>query len=249
MVLLRPHHPRICRGYLERAGAPERRWPTRARACAARGRETCFRRNRITFGIIEICLMAIILSVVAPPRHCEARAKQSIHLQADSMDCFVASLLAMTEMPREFMLTRTAAPFRRGHARHRRRQPLAGADQPGLLRLCRPVRRLHRRDHPARADRASATRGRSAGAHRQLLRADRGRRIRSRRPPGQGQPLLAALVRRAEPGRRRGRHACDRRICRAPSVMVASGGADAGGEAVRRRPALRQDRRALGQAI
>ena len=54
------------------------------------------------------------------------------------------------------MLT-NPAPFRRRHAGHRRRQPLAGPDQRGLLGLRRPVRRRHRRHHPAGADRSSAS--------------------------------------------------------------------------------------------
>ena len=66
---------------------------------------------------------------------------------------------------------------------------------------------------------------------------------------GQGQSLVAALVCRVEPGWRRGRHACDRGVCRAPAVLVASAGTDAGRETVRQDHALRQDRSALGQAI
>ena len=56
----------------------------------------------------------------------------------------------------------------------------------------------YRRHHPARADRSSAAVRRSAVAHRELLRADRGRRLRSRRSPGEGQPLDPALECRAD---------------------------------------------------
>ena len=48
--------------------------------------------------------------------------------------------------------------------------------------------------------------------------------FRSRRPPGQGQPLEPALVRGDDAGRRRRRDAGDRGIRRAPSVLVAPAG-------------------------
>src|SRR5205814_1485402 len=99
---------------------------------------------------------------------------------------------------------------------------MAGAHQPGLLGVCRPVRRLHGSNDPARADRPSAARGRSAVVHRQLLRADRRRRIRSRRAAGQGQPLEPALVRGDDARRRRCRDAGDRRVRRTPPVLAAS---------------------------
>src|SRR5205809_3515666 len=55
---------------------------------------------------------------------------------------------------------------------------------------------------PARADRPSAAGGRSVVADRKLLRAGRRRRLRSRRPHGQGQPFKPALVRGDDAGRR-----------------------------------------------
>jgi len=51
-----------------------------------------------------------------------------------------------------------------------------------LLGLCRSVRRGDGSDHPAGADRPSATCRRPAVADGQFLRADHGRRVRSRRP-------------------------------------------------------------------
>jgi len=70
-------------------------------------------------------------------------------------------------------------------------------------------------------------------AHRQLLRADCGRRLRSRSSPGQGQPFDPTLVRGAVARRRRAGNAGDRGVCRAPPVMVAAAAEDAGGQAVR----------------
>ena len=209
--------------------------PVRARGRAgawgaARGaRRVSASAKSITSGVIELTAIAAILH----QRHCER--SEAIHCSAcGKMDCFAP--LAMTvprNPPRTSMLTKDPAPLRRRHKGHRRRQLLAGQDQPGLLGLCRPVRRRHRRHHPAGADRASGARRRSAGAHRQLLRADRGRRLRSRHSPGQGQPLVAALVRRDDARRRRGRDAGHRRVRRAPAVMVAPAGGISAGRAVR----------------
>ena len=50
------------------------------------------------------------------------------------------------------------------------------------------------------------------------------RGVRSRRPPGQGQPLEPALVRGDDARRRRRRDAGDRRVRRAPPVLVAPAG-------------------------
>ena len=97
-------------------------------------------------------------------------------------------------------------------------------------------------EHPER-------RRRSVGAHRRLLRADRARRLRSRRSPGQGQPLDAALVGRTDPGPRRRRGAGDGRIRRAAAVMVAPAGHVSRGHGVRTDLALCQGRGGLGQAI
>ena len=213
-----------------RPGAAGRR---RARACAARA--ACAEIHYL--GVIEICLMAIILSALSP-RHCEERMRRAIHLATSEIWIARRFVPRNDEMLREFMLTKAAAPVRRRHPRHRRRQPLAGTHQPGLLGLCRPVRRLHRRDHPARADRASAARGRSAGDHRELLRADRGRRIRSRRPPGEGQPLLAALVRGAGQGGGDVATLATAVFAERRPSWSHQQAQDAGGEAVRGDPAL-----------
>ncbi len=60
---------------------------------------------------------------------------------------------------------------------------------------------------------------------------------------------VAALERRTVAGRRRGRDARDRRVRRAPPVLVAPAGAISGSQAVRADRALSQDQGLLGQPI
>ena len=67
------------------------------------------------------------------------------------------------------------------------------------------------------------------------------RRVRSRRAPGQGQPLDAALVRGDVARRRRGRDAGDRRVRRAPAVLVAPAGGVSAAPCRSSRRALSQD--------
>ena len=177
VVLLRPHHPRICRGYLERAGAADRAARRRGSA-GRRGRRIPARGNPLPPTSLNSARIA--------PRSSRSRVVRSpvcklgdeaIHLAAHGLDCSVAdSSRHCVEHLKEFHADQSPASVRRRHAGHRRRQPLAGQDQRGLLGLCRPVRRLHGRHHPAGADRPSAAGGRSAVAHREFLRADRGRR-------------------------------------------------------------------------
>ena len=99
-------------------------------------------------------------------------------------------------------------------------------------------------DHPERS-------GDPLVPHRQFLRADRGRRLRPRRPPDQGQPLDAALVGRTDAGRNRRRDLCHRGVCGAPSVMVAPAGGISASHAVRTDPVRirRWRRRGSGNTI
>ena len=89
---------------------------------------------------------------------------------------------------------------------------------------------------------------RSAVADGQFLCPDRARRIRSRPPSGQGQPLDAALAGRDDARRRRHRDAGHRGVCRAPPVVVASADPVSASHAVRADAALCQGRRCPGSS-
>src|SRR5205807_7427410 len=67
LVLLRPHHPRICRGNLERAGA---HFSSGAGAGRAARRDALNERKSITSDVIEFGARAAILPVKLE-RHCE----------------------------------------------------------------------------------------------------------------------------------------------------------------------------------
>jgi hypothetical protein len=162
---------------------------------------------------------------------------------------FARAAVILRERIGEFPACQDPAPVRRRHTGYRRRQPLAGADQRRLLGFRRPVRWSHRCHDPARADRSSTTCRRSAGPYRQLLRADRARRFRSRCPSGQSQQVDAALVCRADARRCRCCDPCDRRLCRAPSVVVAPAGRISEKSTTRTDTALSEGGGVVGQAI
>ena len=147
VVLLRPHHPRICRGYLERAGA---RHPA-GRPC---------RKSRALSAARRAESRTVIASEAKQCRAILTLELSDVIWQIRSL-LRAMTLRAMT-LEDNFHADQSHPPFRRRHPDHRRRLRLARAVRRGLLGLCRPVRWRHRGHHPAGADRASGTVRRSA---------------------------------------------------------------------------------------
>src|SRR3954468_17422659 len=99
-------------------------------------------RESITSGVIEFGEMAVIATPSLPAtnakRLCKgAQATKQSTLALSPPDCF-----ASARNDGRFHADQSPASFRRRHENHRRRQLLAGQDQPGLLGVCRAVRRL-----------------------------------------------------------------------------------------------------------
>ncbi len=97
MVLVRPHHPRICPGDLERAGARH------LEAVAGAGGAA---RNALSHVTLHVIVFArAVMIALKVKRHCEptrrANARPMVNSRSNpchrsKLDCFVASLLAMT---------------------------------------------------------------------------------------------------------------------------------------------------------
>ena len=162
VVLLRPHHPRICPGYLERAGArdspqalqePGAQRGTRAATASPTNREPLpatslnSPRAMILRHGSEISCLPTARTLFDDATRVTAGDSCWQGQTSDDYWAFVG--------------------------------PFGGVTAATILRALI--------DHPQRA-------GDPLVAHRQFLRADRARRFRSRHPPGQGQPVDAALV-------------------------------------------------------